>query len=54
MYIMYVFDSYIMLILCKSIVSPSIHEDLCASSKLLGLQIWSIDQFHYNIVQKQY
>ena len=28
LYIMYVFDSY-MLILCKLIVSPSIHEDLC-------------------------
>ena len=50
---MYVFDSY-MLILCKSIVSPSIHEDLHASSKLLEFQIRSIDQFHNNIVQKQY
>ena len=50
---MYVFDSY-MLILCKSIVSLSIHEDLHAFSKPLGLQIWSIDQFPYNIVLKQY
>ena len=49
----YVFYSY-MLILCKSIVSPSIHEDLYASSKPLKLQIRSIDQFHNNIVQKQY
>ena len=50
---MYIFDSYV-LILCKSIVSPSIQEDLHASSKLLELQIRSIDQFHNNIVQKQY
>ena len=51
---MYVFDLY-MLILCKSIVSLSIHEDLHASSsKPLELQIRAIDQFHSNIVQKQY
>ena len=43
-----------MLILCKSIVSLSIHQDLHASSKVLELQIRSIDQFHNNIVQKQY
>ena len=32
----------------------SIHEDLHASSKPPKLQIRSIDQFHNNIVQKQY
>ena len=49
----YVFYSY-MLILCTLIVSPSIHEDLYASSKPLKLQIRSIDQFRNNIIQKQY
>ena len=38
---MYVFDSHV-LILCNSIVSPSIHEDLQASCKPLGLKIRSI------------
>ena len=50
---MYVFNSY-MLILCKLIVSPSIHEDLHASFKLLEFQIRSMDQFNNNIVQKQH
>ena len=50
---MYVFNSY-MLIFCKSRVSPTIHGDLHASSKLLELQIRSMDLFHNNIVQKQY
>ena len=38
---MYVFDSYL-LILYKSIVSPSIHENLHAPSETAELQIWSI------------
>ena len=50
----YVFYSYMLSLCKKSIVSPSIHEDLYASSKPLKLQIRSTDQFHNNIIQKQY